>query len=47
MQQKEKKWCEVENTLLPFYNEHPMLREMMSDLKMVTDREINIQNVVG
>ena len=47
MQQKEKKWLEIEALLIPMYDKYPILMGKMHELKMETVSMSRISSVVG
>ena len=47
MQNKEKKWAEVENYLLTLYDNNEELFYKMQELKLTVDNEIKITNVIS
>ena len=47
MQNKEKKWAEVENYLLALYDNNEELFYKMQELKLTVDNEIRITNVIS
>ncbi len=46
MQTKEKKWVEVENYLMSLYDNNEELYLKMQELKITTDQEISISNII-
>jgi hypothetical protein len=46
MQTKEKKWVEVENYLMTLYDTNEELYVKMQELKITTDNEISITNII-
>jgi pyruvate-formate lyase-activating enzyme len=46
LQQREKKWVDIENLLVPIYTDHPDLKELMVDLKVHTQGPLRIENAI-
>lgn len=47
LQQREKRWVDVQNLIMPLYQANPQLKTEMDDLKLHTQGEISIENVVS